>query len=161
MERLEMHWASKASCTQRTGRTGRVQTGYCFRLVTQVFYDSSLSLFSSPEMQRVALDRLILKIAQLNKKNKYDQIFNDPAVVLGRAIQPPILKNIKSSVSQLLDFGALFVFQDTKEDKLKITDIGRAFNQIPIDIKLGRLCLMGFLMGTMHDCIIIASILQQ
>ena len=79
-------------------------------------------------MQRVALDRLILKIAQLNKKNKYDQIFNDPAVVLGRAIQPPILKNIKSSVSQLLDFGALFVFQDTKEDKLKITDIGRAFN---------------------------------
>ena len=38
MENLELVWASKASCKQRAGRTGRVCDGIIFRLVEKKFY---------------------------------------------------------------------------------------------------------------------------
>ena len=38
MENLELVWASKASCNQRAGRTGRVCDGIVFRLLEQSFY---------------------------------------------------------------------------------------------------------------------------
>ncbi len=38
MENLELVWASKASCNQRAGRTGRVCNGIVFRLLEQGFY---------------------------------------------------------------------------------------------------------------------------
>lgn len=39
MENLELVWASKASCNQRAGRTGRVCDGIIFRMVEKKFYD--------------------------------------------------------------------------------------------------------------------------
>lgn len=40
---LKMVWASKASCTQRAGRAGRVASGRVYRLVKESFYKVSLS----------------------------------------------------------------------------------------------------------------------
>lgn len=47
MENLELVWASKASCQQRAGRTGRVCDGLVFRMVEKVFYDK-LAEYSTP-----------------------------------------------------------------------------------------------------------------
>lgn len=35
---LQLAWASKSNCDQRKGRTGRVQSGTVYRLVTREFY---------------------------------------------------------------------------------------------------------------------------
>lgn len=64
-ERLELEWASKASCRQRAGRTGRVRDGMCFRLVTKQFF-RDLPDFRQPEMLRSPLDKILLKIAILH-----------------------------------------------------------------------------------------------
>lgn len=47
MENLELVWASKASCNQRAGRTGRVCDGYIFRLLEENFYQK-LPDYSTP-----------------------------------------------------------------------------------------------------------------
>ena len=92
MENLELVWASKASCAQRAGRTGRVCNGYVLRMVEKGFYDK-LSDYSTPEIQRSSLDRLILRI-KLIHENETSRIFEDPGEVLGTAIQPPNLTHI-------------------------------------------------------------------
>ena len=61
MENLELVWSSKASCKQRAGRTGRVCDGIVFRLVEKDFFDK-FSDYSTPEIQRSSLDKLILRI---------------------------------------------------------------------------------------------------
>ena len=66
MENLELVWASKASCKQRAGRTGRVCNGYVFRLVEKKFYDN-LPEYSTPEIQRSSLDKLILRIKLIHE----------------------------------------------------------------------------------------------
>jgi HrpA-like RNA helicase len=35
MERLDLKYASRASLEQRKGRAGRVNKGYCFRIMTE------------------------------------------------------------------------------------------------------------------------------
>lgn len=47
MENLELVWASKASCNQRAGRTGRVCDGVIFRLLEESFYHK-LPDYSTP-----------------------------------------------------------------------------------------------------------------
>jgi HrpA-like RNA helicase len=65
MENLELVWASKASCNQRAGRTGRVCDGVIFRLLEESFY-LKLEDYSTPEIQRSSLDKLILRIKLLH-----------------------------------------------------------------------------------------------
>lgn len=65
MENLELVWASKASCNQRAGRTGRVCDGTIFRLLERHFYEG-LPDYSTPEIQRSSLDKLILRIKLLH-----------------------------------------------------------------------------------------------
>lgn len=89
MENLELVWTSKASCDQRAGRTGRVCDGTIIRLLEKSFYDK-LAAYSTPEIQRSSLDKLILRIKLLHEGEK-NEIFADPGEVLGSAIQPPNL----------------------------------------------------------------------
>jgi HrpA-like RNA helicase len=51
-ENLQLSWASKASCRQRSGRAGRVRDGFVFRMVPKDFYDYKLLNYPKPEMQR-------------------------------------------------------------------------------------------------------------
>lgn len=36
---LQLHWASKANCKQRSGRAGRVMNGRVYRLVPRHYYE--------------------------------------------------------------------------------------------------------------------------
>ena len=83
-------WASKASCKQRAGRTGRVCDGYIFRLVEEKFFNNKLDNYSEPEIKRSSLDKLILRIKLMHEKDQ-NNLFADPPSVLGTCIQPPIL----------------------------------------------------------------------
>ena len=92
-ESLQLTWCSKANATQRSGRAGRVSDGFVFRLVTKQFYNNSMPDFPMPEMQRCPLEKLIL---QIKLWNKYE-----PEEILGRAIQPPELRDIMNAVKNL------------------------------------------------------------
>lgn len=43
---LKLCWASKANCTQRAGRAGRVMNGRVYRLVPKAFYNVNNTLIS-------------------------------------------------------------------------------------------------------------------
>lgn len=67
---------SRASATQRSGRAGRVKPGHCWRLYSQRFFQGvpqqpplpavdsqpSMAEFSTPEIRRIPLEELILKV---------------------------------------------------------------------------------------------------
>jgi HrpA-like RNA helicase len=57
---LELVWTSKASSLQRKGRTGRMNNGYCFHMLNKRFFEN-LSEFVNPEINRIPLDKLILR----------------------------------------------------------------------------------------------------
>ena len=70
MDRLELVWASQASCRQRQGRVGRVTNGFAFKLLPLSFYKNKLHKFTTPELLRSPLEKVILRIKLLHENEK-------------------------------------------------------------------------------------------
>ena len=84
-------------------------------------------------------------------------IFADPGEVLGSAIQPPNLKNIDSAINSLIFSGGL----EWRGDTLILTNLGRFYVDIPIDITYSKMLVVSQLFGTFYDMLTLVSILSQ
>lgn len=160
MEKLELSWASQASARQRSGRTGRVCNGICFRLVPKIFFEDHLLAFTTPELLRSPLDKLILRIKTINEDDPKN-IFEDPQKVLGRAIQPPHIDNISYALKSLQDAGALTWSIDKSYKSCKITQLGKIYCDLPCDIRICKLCIMGFIFNCLQEAVTIGATLQH
>jgi HrpA-like RNA helicase len=151
-ESLQLHYSSKASSIQRKGRAGRVADGFVFKMCSKQFYENGIPEYPKPEMQRCPLEKLIL---QIKLWGSYE-----PEQILGRAIQPPEFRDICNAIKNLQQTGALtFPPPNAGLDfKPKITALGKIFVNLPCDIKITRLFLLGMVMKCMHQAIIIGSL---
>lgn len=90
MQRLKEFWISKASAEQRKGRAGRTGPGVCYRLYSESDYND-LQPFSTPEIQRVPLDSLLLQMISIGIPDCRKFPF----------IEPPSLDSMESSIARL------------------------------------------------------------
>ena len=113
-----------------------------------------------PEMKRAPLDKVILDTKMLD--------MGPPKEILALALDPPDLKNIKTTVLHLKDMGALLATVsvvnneaeiETKyvEDDGDLTVLGQLVTHMPVDVRLGKLIIYGYLFNALDECIIIAA----
>lgn len=149
---LQLAWASRDNCEQRAGRTGRVQNGWCFRLVSRHFYYNEMSQSAKAELVTSPLENIILKTKQLN--------LGSPEEVLALALDKPFLDEIHNAVLRLKEMGAMLT--TTKGGVAPrdgdITYLGEIMSALPIDVKLSKLIALGCCFGIMEECIIIGTI---
>ncbi|XP_076166049.1 tudor domain containing 9 protein spindle E isoform X1 [Ptiloglossa arizonensis] len=147
---LELTWASKVNCEQRAGRTGRVLDGRVYRLVPQSFYETVLPRETPPEILRTPLLNLVLKAKLLD--------MGEPKAILAFSLDPPDLGNLERTILLLKEAGALI----NKTDKIQsldgeLTDLGRVMANLPVDIHLTKLIMLGHMFSVLKDTIIIAA----
>lgn len=65
MESLELAWVSRANASQRRGRAGRVMPGVCVHLYTKYRHDNNFLAQPVPELLRIPLEQLILRMKVL------------------------------------------------------------------------------------------------
>lgn len=153
---LQLEWASKAQCTQRKGRAGRVSNGRVYRMVTNEFFNH-LPEYSTPEMKRCSLHQAVLHSKLLD--------MGEPKAILGLALDPPDLSDIERTIVMLMEVGALAprctergIISSQDGD---LTYVGRIISALPIDVHLGKLVVLGHIFGCLEECIIIAAGLSQ
>lgn len=122
IESLETVCHSKAGLKQRSGRAGRVQNGYCHRLIGENQYNS-LPEFSTPEITRSNLSNVVLTMKKLN----IDPVEFD-------FIDPPEKEAIAEAVKVLKELGAL-------DKEGNITKTGELINELPLDPHIGRIII--------------------
>ncbi|XP_011209559.2 probable ATP-dependent RNA helicase spindle-E [Bactrocera dorsalis] len=148
---LQLHWASRANCRQRAGRAGRVMNGRVYRMVSKDFYEHYMEEFGTAEMLRCPLENAVLKAKMLD--------MGPPPDILGLAMTPPNLSDIHNTILTLKEVGALFT---TVNGAYSIQDgdlsfMGRVMAVMPLDIRLTRLILLGYIFSAMEEAIIIAA----
>lgn len=151
-EILMLNWASKASCNQRSGRAGRVKEGIVFRLVDSSFFNKGMDSFSTPEILRCPLEKVILRLKVWNK--------DEPDKILGRTIEPPDFKNYEAGLDNLINNGAITI-RSKNHPSGQLTNIGKVFAELPLDIKYSRLIMIAYSLGLVEPGIVLASILNQ
>ncbi|XP_074944562.1 putative ATP-dependent RNA helicase DHX57 isoform X3 [Phalacrocorax aristotelis] len=145
MESLEDTFVSKASALQRKGRAGRVASGVCFHLFSSHHYNHQLIKQQLPEIQRVPLEQLCLRIKIL-------EMFSAQSLhcVLSRLIEPPRTESLRASKLRLQDLGAL-----TPDEKL--TPLGYHLASLPVDVRIGKLMLFGTIFRCLDPALTIAA----
>ncbi|KAM5128959.1 ATP-dependent RNA helicase TDRD9 isoform 2-T2 [Mantella aurantiaca] len=151
---LRLSWASKTNCDQRKGRAGRVSKGYCYRLVLKDFWDKFIPENVIPEMLRSPLGSTILKVKLLD--------MGEPRALLATALSPPNVSDIERTILLLKEVGALAVSGRQEENPYdgELTFLGRVLAQLPVDLQLGKLIVLGHVFGCLDECLIIASALS-
>ena len=150
--RLVLQWASQSQMTQRKGRAGRVgkNGGRVYRLVPEDFC-RRLPQDHEPEMTRVPLTKVVLDVKMFS--------MGSPKELLALAMDPPDLRSIRRTVLVLKEMGALLTTVgglQCKEDG-DLTVLGEVVARLPVDVKLGKLVVLGHIFGVLEEAVIIAS----
>uniref|UniRef100_A0A672K3Q4 RNA helicase n=1 Tax=Sinocyclocheilus grahami TaxID=75366 RepID=A0A672K3Q4_SINGR len=142
MQRLQEFWISRASSEQRKGRAGRTGPGACYRLYSESDYDA-FAPYPVPEIHRVALDSLILQMKSMG--------LGDPRTFA--FIDPPPASSIQTAVMYLKEQGAL-------DEHGELTPIGRLLAQLPVDVVIGKMLVLGSVFKLVEPVLTVAAALS-
>ncbi|GAB0093242.1 Probable ATP-dependent RNA helicase spindle-E [Sergentomyia squamirostris] len=148
---LKLEWASLDNCRQRSGRAGRVMHGKVYRLVTRDFYENTLPKHIVPEMKRTALENVVLKSKLIE--------MGPPETVLALAMDPPFKSDIHNAILVLKELGGLLktVNGDVVLNDGDLTYIGRVMANLPVDVRVSRLIMLGYAFSVLDECIIVGA----
>lgn len=140
LSKLSEFWISQASAKQRTGRAGRTGPGHCYRLYSEREFDN-LNAFTVPEILRGPMEQIVLQIKAL-------QLVNDPREFT--FIEQPPKLHVEYSVKLLQRLDAL----DAQE---QLTLIGHTLSQLPVDVVVGKMLILGAAFEMIEPVIIVAA----
>ncbi|XP_060571590.1 probable ATP-dependent RNA helicase DHX34, partial [Ruditapes philippinarum] len=139
MQRLQEFSISRASAEQRKGRAGRTGPGVCFRLYDEKEYESYQE-YTTPEIQRVPLDSLVLQMISMGLPDPRKFPF----------IEAPSIQSLENAIIFLREQGALF------EDE-SLTPIGLMLSKLPVDVVIGKMLIMGSIFHMIDPVLSIAA----
>ena len=116
-----------------------------------------MSIYFKPSILREPLSRIILNVKRLKQAG-------EPKRILSLAIQPPKLCDIERTVLLLKEVGALTLttrhldgtYRNNQHDG-DLTYVGAVMSNLPIDVRLSKLILLGHAFGKLKEAIIIAA----
>ncbi|KAF3693268.1 putative ATP-dependent RNA helicase DHX34 [Channa argus] len=142
LQRLQEFWISQASSEQRKGRAGRTGPGVCYRLYAESDYNAFAS-YPVPEIHRVALDSLILQMKSMCLGDPLSFVF----------IDPPPAASIQTALTYLKEQGAL-------DSCGELTPIGTLLAQLPVDVVIGKMLVLGSLFNLVESVLTVAAALS-
>ncbi|KAM7349375.1 putative ATP-dependent RNA helicase DHX34 [Cochliomyia hominivorax] len=141
-QRLKEFWVSKSSAEQRKGRAGRTGPGTCFRLFSEKQY-ATFEPYPTPEIFRVPLDNILLQMISMGLPNVRQFPF----------IESPEEENIEQTILGLKQHNAL-----TPDEK--ITALGKSLSNLPVEISIGKMLLMGCVFPDVEKILTLAAVMS-
>ena len=132
-------WISKASSTQRAGRTGRVRPGKVFRLYSKYLF-AGMQDHEESEIHRTPLQDVILGLRSMLEASVG---FTGVVPILKDLLEPPDMRNVHKSFDYLHYAGMITV----PDDIGALTSKGRLAGNLPVDLQLGCLIAYGVALG--------------
>lgn len=149
MESLDLVWVSRANALQRKGRAGRVMPGIAIHLYTKHRHQNHLLSQPIPEIHRVPLEQLLLRVKTLPN-------FDDRTLeaVMNGVIEPPAEDSVKTAIERLQDVGAF-------DEQQSLTPLGVHLAALPVDVRIGKLMLFGAIFQCLDSVLTMAACLSH
>ena len=140
-------WVGTSNLNQRAGRAGRHRPGEYFGIISE---KRALELhpYQTVEMKRVDLSNIVMHVKALN--------FPGMSVedVLSETIEPPAPERVTAAMKDLTMVGAL-------DAQGNLTSLGKVLLQLPVEVQVGRLVLLGAFFKCLDSALTLAAILTN
>ena len=102
-------------------------------------------------MLRVPLTKVVLDVKMLN--------MGSPKQLLALAMDPPEIQSLQKTIIELKEMGALLTTVEglNVRDDGDLTVLGEIMAKLPLDVKLGKMIVLGHIFGILEEAIIIAA----
>ena len=140
-------WVGSSNLNQRAGRAGRHRPGEYFGIIGEK-RASELHPYQTVEMKRVDLSNIVMHVKALN--------FPGMSVedVLSGTIEPPAAERVAAAMKDLTMVGAL-------DMQKNLTPLGKVLLQLPVEVQVGRLVLLGAFLKCLDSALTLAAILTN
>lgn len=145
MSSLQSFWISRASAEQRKGRAGRTGPGVCYRLYSQEIY-AHLLAYSIPEIQRIPLESIILQMIAMGVRDPREFQY----------IERPSDDKLEASLFNLQQHQAV---TGCRDGTYRLTPLGGMLAQLPVDIPVGKMLVLGSLFRILDPVLTMAAAL--
>jgi ATP-dependent helicase HrpA len=142
VQQLPIEPISQASANQRSGRSGRTSDGIAIRLYSEADYERRPA-YTEPEILRTNLAAVILQMIALG----LGDIERFPF------LQPPDKRGIADGLELLRELGAI----EPGRGDLRITKVGRAIAQLPLDPRYARMVVEAQRLGVVREVVAIVA----
>ncbi|KAI5803999.1 P-loop containing nucleoside triphosphate hydrolase protein [Peziza echinospora] len=140
VQSYDIGWVSKASASQRSGRSGRTGPGHCYRLYSSAVYERDFEEFGEAEVKRMPIEGVVLQMKAMG----IDVIENFPFPT------PPERESLRRAEMVLGYLGAV-------ETKLggngagsgALTELGRTMSLFPLPPRFAKILII----GQQHGCL--------
>lgn len=143
---LQVHWISKASAKQRSGRAGRLRNGFVFRIYSRDRYNYLIET-QKPDFLRCDLTDICLQAKMIVISGETISDF------MKKAISPPSELSVQHSIKILHQLGAL------REDE-SLTQLGFYLADIPLNAKYGKMLIYAIFFKCIDPILTLVSILS-
>ncbi|KAI0931624.1 hypothetical protein AcW2_000470 [Taiwanofungus camphoratus] len=144
LTRLVEQWVTRAAARQRRGRAGRTQPGVCYKLYTRL-QEKAMAAFPVPEIKRVPLESIALAVKVMH---------DDVKSFLSRALDPPNVTAMDSALDVLQELAAV-------DADGNLTSLGRHLAILPIDLRLGKMLILGTIFQCLDPVLTVAACLSS
>ncbi len=105
-------------------------------------------------VQRCPIETIVLKCKKLN--------MGEPRSTLRLALQAPSLADIEMAIMTLKEVGAVTTMIDGAVNPFdgNLTFVGMIMEGLPINVRLGKLVILGHAFGCLESCLVIAAALS-
>ncbi|KAF2294161.1 hypothetical protein GH714_007962 [Hevea brasiliensis] len=146
MNVLRVSKISQSSAKQRTGRAGRTGPGKCYRLYSELDYQS-MDLHQEPEIRKVHLGIAVLRILALGIKNVLEFDF----------IDAPSGKAVNMAIRNLVQLGAVV----RRDDTFELTLDGHYLVKLGMEPRLGKIILESCRYGLRMEGVALAAVMAN
>ncbi|KAM9333838.1 ATP-dependent RNA helicase DHX33 isoform 2-T2 [Pholidichthys leucotaenia] len=145
LEVLAVQRVSKAQAWQRTGRAGREESGFCYRLYTEQEFESLIPM-TVPEIQRCNLAGVMLQLMALGI----------PDVTNFDFMSKPSPEAIRAAVEHLELLGAV----EKKDGQVLLTALGKKMASFPLEPRYAKTILLSSGYSCSEEVLSIVSLLS-
>lgn len=146
---LDEIWISRANAKQRMGRAGRTSDGLCYRLFPRSVFTFDMDEQPVAEIRRAPLASLCLQIKSFGITSMSCREF------LAGCLDPPPDHSVRDALEELFEIGAL-----RREDEA-LTTLGGHLAKLPVDVKVGKMLLIGAILREFDAVSTCAAILES
>ncbi|XP_061819111.1 ATP-dependent RNA helicase DHX33 [Nerophis lumbriciformis] len=145
LEVLAVQQVSKAQAWQRAGRSGRKESGFCYRLYTEQEFDKFIPM-TVPEIQRCNLASVMLQLMALGIQDVMNFDF----------MSKPSAEALRSAVEHLELLGAV----ERNHEHVVLTGLGKKMSRFPLEPRYAKTILLSSNYSCSEEMLSMVSLLS-